>query len=175
MSLKFNYKIMKGFIMKKLTILFLTIFLCSCTKKQLITSGIATGTGLGSYTIFKSFMGQSGTGGDLQTMVAVTTIGTVMGALLGSEIADNIIEEDKNYSQRIMNSAFEDDLRQVWRGNNKEILITPQQQVDVPSMSSSECRRFEFTFEDQGIIKRGSGIACKDANKNWRMLGSEML
>ena len=35
--------------------------------------------------------------------------------------------------------------------------------------------RFEFTFEDQGIIKRGSGIACKDANKNWRMLGSEML
>ena len=48
--------------MKKITILFLTIFLCSCTKKQLITSGIATGTGLGSYTIFKSFMGQSGTG-----------------------------------------------------------------------------------------------------------------
>ena len=38
MSLKFKYKIMKGFIMKKLTILFLTIFLCSCTKKQLITS-----------------------------------------------------------------------------------------------------------------------------------------
>ena len=70
------------------------------------------------------FMGQSGTGGDLQTMVAVTTIGTVMGALLGSEIADNIIEKDKNYSQRIMNSAFEDDLRQVWRGNNQEILIT---------------------------------------------------
>ena len=120
-------------------------------------------------------MGQSGTGGDLQTMVAVTTIGTVIGALLGSEIADNIIEEDKNYSQRIMNSAFEDDLRQVWRGNNQEILITPQQQVDVPSMSSSECRKFEFTYEDQGIIKRGSGIACKDANKNWRMLGSEML
>ena len=142
MSLKFDYKIMKGFIMKKLTILFLTIFLCSCTKKQLITSGIATGTGLGSYTIFKSFMGQSGTGGDLQT---------------------------------IMNSAFEDDLRQVWRGNNKEILITPQQQVNVPSISSSECRKFEFTFEDQGTIKRGSGIACKDANKNWRMLGSEML
>ena len=102
-------------------------------------------------------------------MVAVTTIGTVMGALLGSEIADNIIEEDKNYSQRIMNSAFEDDLDKSG-GNNKEILITPQQQVDVTSMSSSECRKFEFTFEDQGIIKRGSGIACKDANKNWRML-----
>ena len=161
--------------MKKFSILFLTLFLFSCSKKQLITGGTGAGVGLGSYAIFKSFMGKSGSGGDLKTIVAVTTIGTVVGALMGSEIADNIIEEDNNYTQRIMNSAFEDDLRQVWRGNNKEILITPQQQVDVPSMSSSECRRFEFTFEDQGIIKRGSGIACKDANKNWRMLGSEML
>ena len=117
-------------------------------KKQLITSGIGTGTGLGSYAL-KSFMGQSGSGGDLKTMVAVTTIGTVVGALMGSEIADNIIEEDNNYTQRIMNSAFEDDLRQVWRGQNNEILITPQQQVEVPSLSNNECRKFEFTFEEQ--------------------------
>ena len=120
-------------------------------------------------------MGQSGTGGDMKTMIAVTTIGTVMGALLGSEIADNIIEYDNNYSQRVMNSAFEDDLRQVWRQNNQEILITPQRPVDVPNMSSNDCRKFEFTLKEQGTIKRGSGIACKDANKNWRMLGSEML
>ena len=88
--------------MKKLSVLFLTLFLFSCSKKQLITGG--TGVGLGSYAIFKSFMGQSGTGGDMKTMIAITTIGTVMGALMGSEIADNIIEEDNNYSQRIMNS-----------------------------------------------------------------------
>ena len=43
-----------------------------------------------------------------------------------------------------MNSAFEDDLRQVWRKDNQEILITPQQSVDVPNMSSNDCRRFEF-------------------------------
>ena len=41
-------------------------------------------------------MGQSGTGGDMKTMIAVTTIGTVMGALLGSEIADNIIIDVNN-------------------------------------------------------------------------------
>ena len=76
---------------------------------------------------------------------------------------------------RIFDSSIEDDLRQVWRGDNQNILIEPQQSVDVPSMSSSECRKFEFTFEEQGVIKRGSGVACKDANKNWRMLGSEML
>ena len=161
--------------MKKFSILFLTLFLFSCSKKQLITGGTGAGVGLGSYAIFKSFMGQSGSGGDLKTMVAITTIGTVMGALMGSEIADNIIEKDNNYSQRIMNSAFEDDLRQVWRGQNQEILITPQQQVDVPSMSSSECRKFEFQFEEMGTIKRGSGVACKDGNKNWKMLGEEML
>ena len=66
--------------MKKLSILFLTLFLFSCSKKQLITGGTGAGVGLGSYAIFKSFMGQSGTGGDLKTMVAITTIGTVMGA-----------------------------------------------------------------------------------------------
>ena len=65
--------------MKKLTILCLTIFLCSCTKKQLITSGIATGTGLGSYTIFKSFMGQSGTGGDLQTWLQLQPLEQLWG------------------------------------------------------------------------------------------------
>ena len=99
-------------------------------------------------------------------MVAVTTIGTVMGALMGSEIADNIIEKDNNYSQRIMNSAFEDDLRQVWRGQNQEILITPQQQVEVQSMTSNnECRKFEFQFEEMGTIKEGSDESCKDGTR----------
>ena len=68
-------------------------------------------------------MGQSGTGGDMKTMIAITTIGTLLGVFMGSEIADNIIDQDNNYSQRIMNSAFEDDLKQVWRGQNKNILI----------------------------------------------------
>ena len=68
-----------------------------------------------------------------------------------------------------------DDLRQVWRGQNQEILITPQEPINVPNLSNSECRKFEFTFEEMGTIKRGSGVACKDGNKNWRMLGEEML
>ena len=160
----------------KIVYVFLFVFIVSsCSKKQLITGGTGAGVGLGSYAIFKSFMGQSGTGGDMKTMIAITTIGTVMGALMGSEIADNIIEEDNNYSQRIMNSAFEDDLRQVWRGQNQNILIEPQEPINVPNLSNSECRKFEFTFEEMGTIKRGSGIACKDGNKNWRMLGEEML
>ena len=37
------------------------------------------------------------------------------------------------------------------------------------------CTKFEFQFEEMGTIKRGSGVACKDGNKNWRMLGEEML
>lgn len=160
--------------MQKITVLFLILFLISCSKKQLITSGVATGTGLGSYAIFKSFMGQSGAGGDLQTMVAVTTIGTVMGALMGSEIAENLIEDEINYTQGIMNSTFEDDLRQVWKGNDSNILITPKEEINVPSVPN-ECRKFDFQLEEQGTIKRGSGIACKDANRDWKMLGSEML
>ena len=60
-----------------------------------------------------------------------------------------------------MNSAFEDDLRQVWRGQNQNILITPQEPVDVPNLSNSECRKFEFTFEEMGTIKRGSESLVK--------------
>ena len=55
----------------KIVYLFLILFfVSSCSKKQLITSGVGTGVGLGSYAIFKSFMGQSGTGGDMKTMIA---------------------------------------------------------------------------------------------------------
>ena len=162
--------------MKNLSFLFTFIFLItSCTQKQLITGGTATGIGLGSYPIFKSFTGQSGTGGDIRTMAAITTLGTLMGLLLGSEIAEKSIEKDNNYSQRIMNSAFEDGLKQVWRGNNQEILITPLEKVNVSSKAHSECRRFEFRLEEQGIIKRGKGIACKDVNKNWITLASEII
>ena len=134
----------------------------------MITSGVATGTGLGSYQIFKSFMGQSGTGGDMKTIIAVTTIGTVMGALLGSEIADNIIEHDNNYSQRIMNSAFEDDLRQVWRQNNQEIL-THQQSVDVPNMSSTIVEDLNLHLKSKGQSKEGVVLLVKMLAK--RMLG----
>ena len=147
--------------MKKLSVLFLSLFLFSCSKKQLITGGTGAGVGLGSYAIFKSFMGQSGTGGDMKTMVAITTIGTVMGALMGSEIADNIIEEDNNYSQRIMNSAFEDDLRQVWRGQNQNILIEPQEQVDVPSMSKVNVVSLSFSLRKWERLKEVLGLRVK--------------
>lgn len=161
--------------MKKLSILFIFIFLItSCTQKQLITGGTATGIGLGSYPIFKSYTGQSGVGGDIKTMAVVTTLGTIFGLLHGSEIAETKIKEDNNYSQRIMNSAFEDGLKQVWRGNNQEILITPLGKVKVPSQAPSDCRKFEFRLEEKGKIKSGRGIACKDVNKNWITLSSEI-
>lgn len=161
--------------MKKQSIFFIFMFLItSCTQKQLITGGTATGIGLGSYPIFNSYMGQSGTGGDIKTMAVVTTLGTLFGLLHGSKIAEKKINEDNNYSQRIMNSAFEDDLKQVWRSNNQEILIIPLEKVNVPSQAASDCRKFEFRFEEPGKIKSGKGIACKDVNKNWKTLASEI-
>ena len=65
-----------------------------------------------------------------------------------------------------MNSAFEDDLRQVWRGQNQNILMH-QQQVDVPCWVMNN--KFEFQFEEMGTIKRGSGVAC-GAEKELEML-----
>ena len=148
-------------------------FSFSCTKKQLITSGVATGTGLGSYQNFKSFMGQSGTGGDMKTIIAVTTIGTVMGALLGSEIADNIIEHDNNYSEN-NELAFEDDLRQVWRQNNQEILITLNNQLMFQICHPTIVEDLNLHLKSKGQSKEGV-VLLVNANKNWRMLGSEML
>ena len=120
-------------------------------------------------------MGQSGTGGDMKTMIAITTIGTVMGALMGSEIADNIIEEDNNYSQRIMNSAFEDDLRQVWRGQNQNILITPQEQVDVPICHQVNVVSLSFSLRKWERLKEVLELRVKTETRTEKMLGEEML
>ena len=88
-------------------------------------------------------MGQSGTGGDMKTMIAITTIGTVMGALLFEVKSQTIsLRKTTTIPQSIMNSAFEDDLRTLsgLRGQNQNILITPQEPINVPNLSNSECQ-----------------------------------
>ena len=50
---------MKNYELKKLNYYFNYFLSVHLEKKQLITNEFSTGTGLGSYTIFKSFMGQS--------------------------------------------------------------------------------------------------------------------
>ena len=43
-------------------------------------------------------------------MIAITTLSTLLGVFMGSEIADNIIEEDKNlFSENNDSQTFEDD------------------------------------------------------------------
>ena len=67
--------------MKKLSILVLSFFLFSCSKKDMVTYGTGVGTGLSGYTIFKSFMGQSGTSGNLPVMISVANTINIVGCL----------------------------------------------------------------------------------------------
>ena len=106
--------------MKKLSILVLSFFLFSCSKKDMITYGTGVGTGLSGYTIYKSFMGQSGTSGNLPVMISITTLSTLLGVYLGSEISDNMFDE-----KEVMNVSMNTNNQTTWslkdEKKNKEV------------------------------------------------------
>ena len=154
----------------------LIFFVSSCTKKQMVTYGTGVGTGLGGYTIYKSFMGQSGTGGNLQTMVAVTTLSTLLGVFLGSQIADNMFDEEE-----VMNVSMNTNNQTTWKlvdDNSKKEVITKIQPTETitSNFGRQNCKKFDFSMEEGGFIKRGQGYACQNPQTgSWEMLGTELL
>tara|TARA_E500000178_G_C16825186_1_gene663415 strand:+ start:284 stop:772 length:489 start_codon:yes stop_codon:yes gene_type:complete len=162
--------------MKKLSILVLSFFLFSCSKKDMVTYGTGVGTGLSGYTIFKSFMGQSGTSGNLPVMISVTTLSTLLGVYLGSEISDNMFDE-----KEVMNVSMNTNNQTTWslkdEKKNKEVIttITPTENI-TSNFGKQQCKKFDFSMEENGFIKRGQGYSCLNSQTgNWEMLGVEML
>ena len=89
--------------MKKISLILLIIFCISCSqnnKKNWLTYGTGVGTGMAGYTLTKSLLGTSGSGGNINQVIAITTLSTLLGVFMGSEIADNIYQDE----QEILNS-----------------------------------------------------------------------
>ena len=166
--------------MKKLSVLFLSLFLFSCSqnnKKNLLTYGTGAGTGMAGYSLAKSFLGQSGTGGNINQVIAITTLSTLLGVFMGSEIADNLYEEE----QEVLNVSLNRNKKTTWsmvdEENNKEIItkIEPTEEL-TSNFGKQQCKKFNFSMEEGGYIKRGEGYACLNPQSgNWEMLGVEML
>ena len=166
--------------MKKLSVLFLSLFLFSCSqnnKKNLLTYGTGAGTGMAGYSLAKSFLGQSGSGGNINQVIAITTLSTLLGVFMGSEIADNLYEEE----QEVLNVSLNRNKKTTWsmidEKNNKEVItkIKPTEEI-TSNFGQQKCKKFNFSMEEGGYIKRGEGYACLNPQSgNWEMLGVEML
>ena len=78
----------------KIVYVFLIVFIVSScsqnSKNKWLSYGTGVGTGMAGYSLTKSFLGQSGTGGNINQVIAITTLSTLLGVFMGSEIADNI-------------------------------------------------------------------------------------
>ena len=163
--------------MKNFSILSMTFtLLLACSqsgKKNFLAYGTGAGTGMASYTLVKSWLGKSGSGGNIPQVVAVTTLGTLLGVFMGSEIADNLIQDEKI----IVNESLNSDEQTTWKKveDEKEIVakITPTEKLT--NDENQECKRFDWHIEDGAEVKKGSGIACKNTNGEWETLGSSMM
>ena len=166
--------------MKKISLILLIIFCTSCSqnnKKNWLTYGTGVGTGMSGYALAKSFLGKSGTGGNINQVIAITTLSTLLGVFMGSEIADNIYQDE----QEIINVSLNRNKKSTWKlvddKSNKEVIteIEPIQEL-TSNFGQQKCKKFNFSMEEGGYIKRGEGYACQN-NKtgNWEMLGVEML
>ena len=160
---------------------FLLVFvISSCSqnsKKNWLTYGTGVGTGLAGYSLTKSFLGQSGTGGNLNQVIAITTLSTLLGVFMGSEIAENIYDNE----QEIMNVSLNRNQKSTWKleddNSNKEIIteIEPTEEL-TGNFGKQKCKKFNFSIEEGGFVKRGEGYACQNFKTgNWEMLGVELL
>ena len=163
--------------MRNIWAMVITVFLvigCSQNnKKNLITFGTGAGTGLATYSIWKSFMGQSGTGGNINQVIAITTIGTLLGVFMGSEIADNLTESE----QHMVNVSLDKNTATEWtkkdnQGNETIATIDP---VETIKKNNKLCKQFTWELEELGQVKRGKGIACQNNEGDWQVLGDIML
>ena len=158
----------------------LIFFITSCSQnrnKNMVTYGTGIGTGLAGWSLTKSFLGKSGTGGNINQVIAITTLSTLLGVFMGSEIADNIYDEE----QEIVNVSLNRNQKSTWKmvdeNSNKEVIteIEPTEEI-TSNFGSQKCKKFNWEMEEGGFVKRGKGYACQN-NKtgNWEMLGVELL
>ena len=165
----------------KIVYMFLLVFIVSScsqnSKKNWLTYGTGVGTGMAGYSLTKSFLGKSGTGGNINQVIAITTLSTLLGVFMGSEIADNIYQEEQEVLNVSMNKNSQTTWSMINEKNNKEVItkIAPTEEI-TSNFGQQRCKKFNFSMEEGGFIKRGEGYACQN-NKtgNWEMLGVELL
>lgn len=104
---------------------------------------------------------------------AATGAGVLIGALIGSEIGRDMDTVDRMRADRAVSTARTAPVGEtiVWSnpqtGNSGT--VTPVR--DGVSTSGLYCRDFQQTIRINGDVAQGHGIACRDENGVWRIVG----
>ena len=155
-------------------IIALVFFISSCSKKELTTYSTGAGVGIAGYSLSKSFLGQSGSG-NLNQVIAITTLSTLLGVFMGSEISENLFEDEV----QIINTSLEDNDRvSEWKKideNNQEMKLKVEENKTYTNNNGELCKDFTLTLNREGFITQSNGTSCRDSKGNWKTLGADVL
>ena len=152
----------------------LVFFISSCSKRELTTYSTGAGVGIAGYSLSKSFLGQSGSG-NLNQVIAITTLSTLLGVFMGSEISENLFEDEEQIIQTALHSNQQ---KSTWKKvdeNNIESELTVEKDRVYRNAKGEICKDFTLTLNREGYITQATGTSCRDSQNNWTTLGSDIV
>jgi surface antigen len=159
----------KGIGFKVLTVaaMALTLAACEATGGQKQTGGALLG-GIGGAAIGSQFGGGTG------KIVAVAA-GTLLGALVGSEVGRSLDKADLNYANQANQQATTAPIGSPVRWNNPQSgnsgVVTPVRD-GTDTATGAYCREFQQTVTIGGKAEQAYGTACRQPDGTWKVIGS---
>lgn len=159
----------KGIGLKILTVAAMTLSLAACETmggpKQ--TGGTLLG-GIGGAALGSQFGGGSG-------KVVAVAAGTLLGALIGSEVGRSLDKADLEYANRANAQATTAPIGAPIRWNNPQSgnsgVVTPVRD-GTDSATGAYCREFQQTVTIGGKTEQAYGTACRQPDGTWKVVGS---
>lgn len=108
-----------------------------------------------------------GKGGSTGNIIAIA-VGTLGGALIGSEIGASLDRIDQMYAERTLNTALNTDGGQpvAWQnpdtGHGGQVQVTGVRQGE-----TGVCKRYEQTIFVDGKSETAVGVACQNTDGTW--------
>jgi surface antigen len=159
----------KGMGFKVLTVaaMALTLAACESTGGQKQTGGAILG-GIGGAAVGSQFGGGTG------KIVAVAA-GTLLGALVGSEVGRSLDKADLAYANQANQQATTAPIGSPVRWNNPQSgnsgIVTPVRE-GTDTATGAYCREFQQNVTIGGKTEQAYGTACRQPDGTWKVIGS---
>jgi surface antigen len=156
-----------GFKVLTVAVMALSLAACESTGGQKQTGGALLG-GVGGALLGSQFGGGSG------KIVAVAA-GTLLGALVGSEVGRSLDKADLEYANRANTQATSAPIGQPIKWNNPQSgnsgIVTPVRD-GTDTATGAYCREFQQTVTIGGKSEQAYGTACRQPDGTWKVIGS---
>jgi surface antigen len=102
-----------------------------------------------------------------------TGVGVLIGSLIGSDIGRSMEDGDRIRANRSIQMSHGTDVGETIRWNNPQSGNSGTVTVlrDGESSSGAYCREFQQTIRINGDTALGTGIACRQPDGTWRIVG----